>query len=257
MPRASKSIHVSTPPGALPEAAPLAVATQGLGMPGVPSDGTRLALLKLLKLRGELDVLTLARELDVSNVAVRQHLANLRHAGQIASRTVRRPVGRPATLYRLTEMAEAVFPQSSDRMALDLLARLEKVIGAEALEKLFQARLRDLSKQYTERLAGAKTWAEKLTLLAQIRDEEGYLCHVEPAPASAATPEGSGGALRLIEHHCPVAAIAKQHPQVCRYELELFKRVLGDPGLKRAEHILSGGHACVYESAGPKKKQDL
>ncbi len=245
MPSTSKSTRSSTPPTALPEA-PRPLASQENTAAGVPSDGTRLALLKMLKLRGELDVLSLARELNVSNVAVRQHLANLLHAGQVAPRTVRRPVGRPATLYRLTEAAEASFPQSSDRVALDLLARMEKVIGAEALEKLFQARLRDLSKQYTERLAGAKTWAEKLTILAQIRDEEGYLCNVEAIPAGSV--EGSAGGARLIEHHCPVAAIAKQHPQVCRYELELFKRVLGDPNLKRAEHILSGGHACVYES---------
>jgi len=212
-------------------------------MAAEPLGETRKALMGMLKRAGEMDAASLAKELGVSKVAVRQHLAYMQSAGQLAQRLVRRPVGRPALVYRLTEAAESSFPQSSDRVALDLLARLEKTIGAEALEKLFQARLRDLSKDYAARMAGAKTWEEKLALLAEIRDEEGYLCNVE---------RGADGTQRLIEHHCPVAAIAKQHPQVCRYELELFRRVLGDPKLKRAEHILSGQHACVYES--PTKK---
>lgn len=210
--------------------------------------GTRQALLTLIKRNGEMDVSSMARRLGVSNVAIRQHLAGLESAGQIEARVVRRNVGRPTKLYRLTDEGDKEFPQSSDAIALDLLARMEKIMGAEALEELFKARLRDLSKAYQQRLAGAKTWEEKLRILARIRDEEGYLANVE-------TVKNAGGTEKtvLIEHHCPVASIAKQHPQVCRFELELFKRVLGDPSLKRSHHILSGGHTCTYESDSPGK----
>jgi predicted ArsR family transcriptional regulator len=126
-------------------------------------------------------------------------------------------------------------------VALDLLARLEKLMGAEALDRVFRSRLRDLDKHYRDRLAGARSWTEKLRVLAGIRDAEGYLCSLEEAPAA----EAKGG-WRLVEHHCPVADVAKQHPDMCRYELELFKRVLGEPNLTRLEHIRSGGHACSY-----------
>lgn len=223
-------------PSAKTPPAPPPVRTVALG-------GTRQALLTLIKRQGELDVAALARGLGISNVAVRQHLASLESAGQVEARLMRRNVGRPARLYRLTGEGEKAFPQSSDAIALDLLARMEKIMGPAALDELFKARLRDLTKVYQQRLTVAKTWDEKLRLLAQIRDEEGYLAGVE-------TLKTVDGAERkaLVEHHCPVAAIAKQHPQVCRLELELFKRVLGEPNLKRSEHILSGGHACAYES---------
>lgn len=206
---------------------------------------TRRALLDLLKRNGELDVAAMARALRISHVAVRQHLAALEQAGEVAARVVRRPVGRPARLYRLTAAAEKAFPQSSDAIALDLLSRLEQQLGPEALSQLFEARLKDLSKAYKDRLAKAKTPSEKLAVLAQIRDEEGYLANVE---RDAAT-----GREVLVEHHCPVAAIAKRHPQVCRYEIELFRRVLGEPKLERAEHILSGAHTCTYRLPEAKK----
>ncbi|MCZ7644942.1 MAG: transcriptional regulator [Planctomycetota bacterium] len=210
--------------------------------PAVSDGGTRQALLDLLKRQGEQDVATLAQALEISNVAVRQHLNALEQSGLVIARLVRRPVGRPARLYQLTEKAEASFPQSNDLVALDLLGRLEKLMGQEALEQLFQARMKELFKSYKERLKDAQTLAEKVRILAQIREEEGYL-----AEAVAADPAQVKDGVKLIEHHCPVAAIAKRHPMVCQYEKELFKRVLGAPDLKRTEHIRYGGKACIYE----------
>jgi predicted ArsR family transcriptional regulator len=204
--------------------------------------------MELLKRGGESDVASLARQLRISGVAVRQHLAALERDGKVAQRSVRRPVGRPAKLYRLTQAADKAFPQESARVALDLLARLEKLNGPESIDKLLQARLRDLLRRYKERLKGARSWARKLKILAEIRESEGYLCDSEPAPTS----EAKGG-LRLVEHHCPLADLARQHPEVCKYELELFRRVLGEPELRRIDHMGSGGHACVYELPGKAK----
>ncbi len=204
---------------------------------------TRLALMDLIKRNGEMDVAGLAQALGISNVAVRQHLAGLEKSGEVAQRVVHRPVGRPARLYQLTEIGEKAFPQTSDGMAIDLLTRLEKQLGPEAIEKLFEARIKDLSKQYRERMKGAKSLADKWNVLAEIRDEEGYLCTVKPA---------ADGSLKLVEHHCPVREIASRFPQVCRFELELFRRVLGDNKLERVEHILAGQHACCYVSKSKK-----
>ncbi len=203
---------------------------------------TRMTLMELLKRAGEADVASLAEQLGVSGVAVRQHLASLERDGKIAQRSVRRPVGRPAKLYRLTRAADQAFPQESARVALDLLARLEKSRGPESIEKLLQARLRDLLKKYKERLKGARSVARKLKILAEIRESEGYLCNAESAPTSEAR-----GGVRLVEHHCPLSDLAQQHPEVCRYELELFQRLLEEPELRRVDHIRAGGHSCVYE----------
>jgi predicted ArsR family transcriptional regulator len=153
-----------------------------------------MTLMELLKRAGETDVASLAKQLGISGVAVRQHLAALERDGKITQRSVRRPVGRPAKLYRLTRAADQAFPQASAKVALDLLARLENAKGPEALENLLQARLRDLLGRYQERLKGARSWAKKLEILAEIRESEGYLCDSESAPPSEATSWSSSGA---------------------------------------------------------------
>ena len=51
-----------------------------------------------------------------------------------------------------------------------------------------------------------------------------------------------------MEHHCPIAAIAKEFPSVCRMEKELFEAVLGMK-LDRPQHLASGDRACVYAPA--------
>ena len=210
---------------------------------GVDAGDTRRALMELLKRAGEADVASLAAHLGISPVAVRQHLSAMQRDGQVTHRSVRRPVGRPARLFRLTETGDRAFPQTSDQVALDLLARLEEQAGPETVTRLLESRARDLEKHYRARLKGARSWRQRLAILAEIRDDEGCLCELEPAPPS----EVKGG-MRLVHHHCPISDLARQHPEVCRYELELFRRVLGEPRLRRVGHIRCGGQACVYEA---------
>ncbi|MBW2243826.1 MAG: DeoR family transcriptional regulator [Deltaproteobacteria bacterium] len=202
---------------------------------------TRNLLLEILKRSGECDVTTLAQQLGVSSVAVRRHLTALECDGMVGARLERRPVGRPARLYSLTDAAADAFPRASERVALDLLARLEEMMGAEALDRLLRARLGDLQKQYGERLDRAESWRDKLEILTRLRDEEGYLCNLKPA-----VDTDGEHALHLVEHHCPMADIARQHPKVCGFELELFRLVLGEPEIRRVEHILGGGRTCTY-----------
>ncbi len=217
-------------------------------MPESPPEsrlGTRDLLLQILKRGGECDAAGLAEELGISGVAVRQHLNVLVRDGLVTHRLERRPIGRPVHLHRLTSTAEQHFPQSSDAVAMDLLSRVEEQQGTQAINSALEKRMADMEAHYREKLVGLRSWKQKLERLAEVRDSEGFFCDVEPAAKVR-------GGVRLVNRHCPLADIAEQYPQLCSYELELFKRVLGEPGIKRTEHIRSGGHACRYEL--PRKK---
>ena len=146
----------------------------------------------------------------------------------------RRGVGRPTRLYALTEKAEALFPQGYGPLALSLLRQIRAVDGDAKIDALLARRQRDLAKAYQERLRGKST-AEKWRELARIRAEEGYMA--------------KGAASGLTEHHCPIAAIAREFPQVCAFEKRLFEQVLGVK-LERTDHLASGGRACVYARKG-------
>jgi predicted ArsR family transcriptional regulator len=202
------------------------------------TEADRPALLDLLKIHGPTNVPTLARLRGVNLNAVRQQLSMLQREGLVEVRVEKRRVGRPTQLYALTDKADALFPQAYGPLALTLLRQLREVDGEKKIDQLFDRRTRLLIAAYRKRLAG-KSLVEKWQELARIRAEEGYM----------ARAEGRG----LTEHHCPIAAIAKEFPQVCKFEKRLFEAVLGAP-LDRTDHLASGGRACVYAPEVPKKK---
>ena len=197
------------------------------------TDARRPAVLDLLKLHGPLNAPRLAALRGVALTAVRQQLAALEREGLVRATVERRKVGRPTRLYALTEKADALFPQGYGPLALSLLRQIRAVDGDAKIDALLERRTRDLAKIYKARLRG-KSIAEKWRELARIRAEEGYMAR--------------GDAAGLTEHHCPIAAIAREFPQVCGFEKRLFEQVLGTK-LERSDHLASGGRACVYARA--------
>ena len=204
---------------------------------------TRMTLMELLKRAGEADVASLAEQLGISGVAVRQHLAALERDGKVAQRSVRRPVGRPAKLYRLTGAADQAFPQASARIALDLLARLEKLGVPKPSRSCFRRGSATCS-SVQGAAQGSQVLGQKLKILAEIRESEGYLCNPSPRP-----PRRPGAACGWWSTIALSPTWRSSTPR-CAGTSSLFQRLLGEPDLRRVDHIRSGGHACVYESPG-------
>lgn len=194
------------------------------------TEADRPAILDLLKRRGPRNVPALASFLDVNRTAVRQQLAVLEREGLVQMRVEKQVIGRPTHVWSLTAKAEALFPQAYGPIALALLRHLREIDGEGKVEALLRRRARELAAAYRKRLEG-KTLGGKFKELARIRDEEGYMAE--------------GDIRELTEHHCPIAAIAKEFPQVCALEKKLFEAMLGI-GLDRTEHLASGDTACVY-----------
>lgn len=190
----------------------------------------RPAILDLLKVQGPLNVPVLAGLLGINRTAVRQQLAVLQREGLVDVRVERRKVGRPTHLFTLTEKAESLFPQAYGPIAVTLLRQLRKVDGEGKVDTLFARRTRELLAQYRGRLEGMSL-AEQFRELARIRADEGYMA--------------SAKGRCLTEHHCPIAALAKEFPEACRQEKILFETALGMK-LDRTSHIASGDRSCTY-----------
>ena len=85
----------------------------------------------------------------------------------------------------------------------------------------------------------------RLAKLAEIRNEEGYMADVLEA--------GDGTPL-LVENHCPICSAATACSGLCRAELDVFQRVLGERvSVEREEHILSGARRCTYRVTRKRK----
>ncbi len=196
---------------------------------------TRKRLLELLKRRGEASARELSREVGVTPPAARQHLVAMQRDRLVSVRVVRRPVGRPVGLYRLTPAAEPHFATAYGPLALGVLRAAARARGPREVARLLSAWREGLLRAYRKRLRGAVR-GRALAALARIRDEEGYECEVDA--------EGAAGP-SLVEHHCPIAAVAREFPEVCRQEQLLLEGALGRK-LARVEHLLAGGDRCRY-----------
>ena len=88
-------------------------------------------------------------------------------------------------------------------------------------------RFADLERRYRPAVSSAPL-AEQVKVLADALSADGYA-----ASASAAAAQAAGE--QLCQHHCPVAHVAAEYPQLCEAETEAFGRLLGTP-VQRPRH---------------------
>jgi len=196
---------------------------------------TRQSILQLLRRHGQMTALELSEALSIGAVGVRQHLAVLERDGLVEIAGLRRSVGRPSNLYTLTPDAEHHFPKRYDRIALDLIGYLAESGGDLAVEALFDRRRELMARDLLPRIAG-RTRSEQVSALASILAEQGYMCECEQL---------DDGSFLLTEYNCPVDCIARQHPQLCTQEMQLYQDLIG-ASIIRESTIAQGSHCCRY-----------
>lgn len=200
----------------------------------------RRRVLELLKRAGPLAAADVAERLEFTDVAARQHLAALEAAGLVTP--ARQPPagrGRPATVWRLAEPARGLFPDRHGELAVGLIEAIREAGGEATLLRVVEVRARDQVNLYRERLPGpSASLRKRVEALADQRTAEGYMAEVVQVRP---------GEYLLIEHHCPICDAARTCSGLCRAELEVFQRVLGD-GVEvvRTAHLLADGDRCVY-----------
>ena len=82
---------------------------------------TRRAIVNLLKQEGPMDSQMLATRLQVSAMAVRQHLYALQEEHLVTYQEEQRSMGRPAKLWQLTSDADRLFPDRYAELSLSLI----------------------------------------------------------------------------------------------------------------------------------------
>ncbi|HUO46210.1 MAG TPA: ArsR family transcriptional regulator [Acidimicrobiia bacterium] len=197
---------------------------------------TKKILLNALKRSGELGVEDLAARAGLTVSAVRQQLTGLQRDGLIDVGETRGGPGRPRHLYRLTAAADALYPRAYAELTNELL---DYVVDAdpELMEQIFRRRRQRRIEGARQRLQVQTDFKDKMTELARILDEDGYL-------AEAIVHED--GTYSIIEHNCAILGIAMRYGQACGSELEFIRSVLPEAKVERVSHMLTGAHNCSY-----------
>lgn len=179
----------------------------------------------------------LARQVGISQVAVRQHLASLEAENVITVRVERHGPGRPSHRYMLTPHGDEMFPRHYDTLTNDLLETLLAWLGEETVRQLF-ARQRERSEQILLPRMQGKSLEARVNELTHIQTENDYMAEII---------SDDSGSFRLVEYNCPYRAIAHKHPDTCCVaELELFRRLLPDAEVLREHYLPDGAHHCQF-----------
>ena len=141
--------------------------------------------------------------------------------------------GRPARLFLLTDAGRDTFENAYDDLAVGVLRFLAETGGPKAVEAFAQSRVRELEARYRSVVDQARN---KPSALAAVLTADGYAASVHATPAV--------GGIQLCQHHCPVAHVAEEFPQLCEAETAAFQRLLGTH-VQRLATIAHGDVVCT------------
>jgi predicted ArsR family transcriptional regulator len=218
--------------------------------------GTRARIARLILENGPVTAAGLSTRLNLTPAAIRRHLDNLLADGLIETRTARRPAsrgrGRPAKLFAITDVGRSAFEHAYDDLAASALRFLAEVAGPGAVTEFARRQVADLERRYGPVVHGA-TAHDRVAALAEALSADGYAASASgaPGPGTGADPgTGAGRGEQLCQHHCPVAHVAAEFPQLCEAETEAFSRLLGTP-VQRLATIAHGDGICTTHVTAP------
>lgn len=181
-----------------------------------------------------------AELLDMTVSGARQHLNALADQGLVeAAEQPRQPGerGRPRLTYRVTDLADALFPKAYGALTNELLGYLDEE-DASVVDRIFARRRDERIRRGAVRIEAKGTLGAKVREVAEILDEDGYL----------ATAERTGtGTYRVVEHNCAIATVARRYGQACSSEIEFLRAVLPGTAIVRTKHLVAGDQHCAYE----------
>ena len=209
------------------------------------SSSTRDEILYMLKVQKRLTVTEMAKQLGITEMAVRRHLHTLDRDQYVESVLERQAMGRPMNIYQLSQKGEELYPRNYKNMALDLLVDVEELGGKKMVDQIFENRQTRLKKTYEQRL-GNKSFAEKVSELANIQNENGYMVELD---------KKEDGAYHLKEFNCPISDVAKDFNKACECELQLFRELLDTDYIKAESCLAAGDDYCNYVIKSTEKKE--
>jgi len=200
---------------------------------------TRDRVARLLLEHGPATAAQLGEALGLSPAAIRRHLDAMLADDLVTSRerVQRGPRGRgrPAKVFALTDAAREAFPHTYDGLATAALRWIAAQGGEEAVGDFVSSQVAALEERCRVAMEGAgDDPLARAEALARALTAEGY--------AASASAIASGG--QLCQHHCPVAHVAVEFPQLCEAETRVISRLVGTH-VQRLATIAHGDGVCT------------
>lgn len=184
-------------------------------------------------------------KLGLSAAGVRRHLDVLIEMGDVEARAAQAwqqvGRGRPAKRYRLTTAGRGKLGHRYDDLALAAMRQLREIGGEEAVCAFARRRIDTILSEVKQvdntDDADVEATAERI---AAALTKAGYA-------ATTAPVDGGGGSVhgvQILQHHCPVANVAREFPELCQAERQAMAEMLGTH-VQRLATIANGSYVCT------------
>lgn len=205
---------------------------------------TRGRIVVLLR-RGTSTVNELADALELTDNAVRGHLAVLERDGLIERAGVRRGVGKPAHVYRLTVEGGLALSRAHAPVLMSLLEALGERLSKEQLDGVLDA----AGRRAAPSSPTASSSPEGENGAANIRERAEEAVRLIDALGGDAYIDRRNGTLTIRGHGCVLGDLNEQQPLTCRMLQSLLSEMLGQPVREICER--NGNPRCAFETEVP------
>jgi predicted ArsR family transcriptional regulator len=201
---------------------------------------SRRAILIALKQRGAATIARLAADLQLTGEAIRQQLVQMVREGWIDCTidrgSVRGRTGRPATLYRLSDAGDHLFPKDYDALAVAVIDAVSEELGSDAA-------IRVLARVANAKVAAVAPSLEGLSAAEKFAALKSWYLTDDPYM----DVEKVGEDFRLVERNCPFYNTAMRRPALCSVSVNALTRLLGVV-VEREEKFQNGDGRCVFRA---------
>lgn len=196
---------------------------------------TREAVARSVLENGPSSAVVLGERLGLTPAGIRRHLDLLVADGVLEARdphsALSRGRGRPSKVFMMTDSGRQQFEHSYDDLAVAALKFMSSQSGEQMVQAFADSRAEDIKRKAEVALAKR---SHKSEALATFLTEQGY----------AASIEVRANGEELCQHHCPIAHVAAEFPQLCEAETEAFSQILGTH-VQRLATIAHGDGVCT------------
>ncbi len=203
-------------------------------------DKTRDLVARTILENGPQSAAELSLRLKLTPAGIRRHIDLLVAAGLLEAREPHRAAaslrgrGRPTKVFVITDLGREKFEHSYDDLAVSALRFMSTLSERDLVLEFAESRAAEIERVVGKAINSSSKTFKKVDALAEFLTAEGY------AAESKVTAHG----VQLCQHHCPIAHVASEFPQLCEAETEAFSRVLGTH-VQRLATIAQGDGICT------------
>jgi predicted ArsR family transcriptional regulator len=194
---------------------------------------TRGKILALVRAESQ-TVNELAEALELTDNAVRAHLASLEKDGLIRQLGVRSGFRKPHVVYGITDDAEYLFPKAYG----PLLNHVLTVFGERFSPEQLRANLREVGR------TAAQEYLKQVKGKSRDQRIKFALTVLETLGGDAVFQESEGKQF-IRGNGCPFSAATAHHPEACLIAEALLSEIINVPVKERCDH--GEGPRCFFE----------